>query len=546
MKTDAVRVAIRPRGLLECLDLAVMFCGRRPLPVAAATAIGAAPFIVLNRVVASGLGAADALPFAGILALETAWAAVPLTLYLGQSVFAERFSLRAAVRDFAGGLPALLLFQGVLRAACLAVCVLAPVVFVGMYYLDQVILLERPPLAKVWQRRSAINRGRVMGMVRLACVDALLLACGTALGTRLLAAVASLWRGRGIDWDFLGGEALAAAIFSWHGQIAFWATCGFLTVFRFFTYLDGRIRREGWDVELRLRADETYAGLAAGSGRRPLMRAIVTVLLAATASVGHASTPTPEAESAARRALARQSFPWYDSDTDRFRPLIEPDSSPGDAGTSPGQPGQSGEGGGRGGSGGTGGGRRGVRIPLPSQPASPLTLEALGLVGRGLMIGLLVAVVAVVVWLLVRYGLRDGSATTDDPADDAAAPGAAEDPAAALPADLRLSAAELFARAAAHAEQGDFSSAALHLHAWMILELDRRGALVAARGKTNGQYRSEVAASLPDAAGVFGDSSRLFEDVLFGRLPVSPRDFLTVWDRRGVVGPSSRPGEAAS
>jgi len=515
VKTDAVRVAIRPRGLLECLDLAVMFCGRRPLPVAAATAIGAAPFIVLNRVVASGLGAADALPFAGILALETAWAAVPLTLYLGQSVFAERFSLRAAVRDFAGGLPALLLFQGVLRAACLAVCVLAPVVFVGMYYLDQVILLERPPLAKVWQRRSAINRGRVMGMVRLACVDALLLACGTALGTRLLAAVASLWRGRGIDWDFLGGEALAAAIFSWHGQIAFWATCGFLTVFRFFTYLDGRIRREGWDVELRLRADETYAGLAAG-------------------------------ESAARRALARQSFPWYDSDTDRFRPLIEPDSSPGDAGTSPGAPGQSGEGGGRGGSGGTGGGRRGVRIPLPSQPASPLTMEALGLVGHGLMIGLLVAVVAVVVWLLVRYGLRDGSATTDDPADDAAAPGAAEDPAAALPADLRLSAAELFARAAAHAEQGDFSSAALHLHAWMILELDRRGALVAARGKTNGQYRSEVAASLPDAAGVFGDSSRLFEDVLFGRLPVSPRDFLTVWDRRGVVGPSSRPGEAAS
>jgi len=541
-----VRVAIRPRGILECLDLAVMFCGRRPLPVVAATALGAAPFILLNRVVASGLDAADAIPFAGILALETAWAAVPLTLYLGQSVFADRFSLRAAVRDFVGGLPALLLFQGLLRGACLAICVLAPVLFVGLYYLDQVILLERPPLAKVWQRRSAINRGRAMGIVRLACIDGLVLACGTVLGTRLLAAVASLWRGRGIGWDILGGEALAAAIFSWHGQIAFWATCGFLTVFRFFTYLDGRIRREGWDVELRLRADETYAGLTAGGGRRSVVRATIAILLAAVASAGHAASPTPEAESAARRALARQSFPWYDSATDRFRPLIEPDASPDDTGTSSDAPGQPGEGGGRGSKGGAGEGRRGVRIPLPSPPASPLIAETFGLVAYGLMIGLLVAVVVVVVWLLVRYGLRDGSATPGDPGDDGAASGVTEDAAAALPAGLRLGEAELFARAATHAEQGDFTSAALHLHAWMIVHLDRRGALVASRGKTNGQYRSEVAASLPDAVGVFAASSRLFEDAFFGRLPVSRHDFLAVWERRSVVGPVSSAGEAAA
>jgi hypothetical protein len=40
----------------------------------------------------------------------------------------------------------------------------------------------------------------------------------------------------------------------WQIQAAFWIVIVFLTVFRFVSYLDCRIRREGWDVELKLRA----------------------------------------------------------------------------------------------------------------------------------------------------------------------------------------------------------------------------------------------------------------------------------------------------
>lgn len=537
MKADAVRVAIRPRGILECLDLAVMFCGRRPLPVVAAAAIGAVPFIVLNRLLAAVLGPEETPPLAAILALEAAWASVPLTLYLGQSVFADRFSLRAALRDVAAALPALLVFQGLLRTVCLAVCVLAPVVFVAMYYLDQIILLERPPLAGVWARRSAINRGGLARVVRLACIDGLLLASGTVLGTRLLAAVASLWQGRGVGWGSPEELDLLTAVLTWHGQIAFWATCGFVTVFRFFTYLDGRIRREGWDVELRLRADETYAGLAARGRRRPTTPVAIVVLLVAAvaATTARGAAPMPEAEGVARRALARQSFPWYDSAGDRFRPLIEPDEAAtagdGDSGRA---------------NAGDRGGRRGDRIPLPRLPASPLSPELVALVARGLMIGLLVATVAAVVWLLIRYGLRDGAPRPEASGGDPTPSTDDPDPAAALPAGLRLGAADLLARAASAADLGDYASASLHLHAWMLVELGRRGALVMARGKTSGQYRSEVAASLPAAAGVFGDSSRLFEDVFFGRLPVDRDAFFAVWSRRSLLNPSAPPAEVVS
>ena len=49
MHAEGLMITVRPRGILECLDLAVMFCGRRPLPVALAAVIGAVPCMLVNR-----------------------------------------------------------------------------------------------------------------------------------------------------------------------------------------------------------------------------------------------------------------------------------------------------------------------------------------------------------------------------------------------------------------------------------------------------------------------------------------------------------------
>jgi len=191
MRPDRLHVAVRPRGVLECLDLALLLCSRRPLGVLLATLVGAAPFVLLNRFLsrdADGLAGPSGL---FVVLMEAPWAAVPLTLFLGQAVFGERFSWSLAVRSFLGGLPALLLFQGLLRALCLVIVVLSPVVFVGMFHMNPIILLERPPLSRVWSRRSAMSvrgTGHVIGLV---IVESVVLYVGLFAG--LFAVADAVW-----------------------------------------------------------------------------------------------------------------------------------------------------------------------------------------------------------------------------------------------------------------------------------------------------------------------------------------------------------------
>jgi hypothetical protein len=518
MQADRLHVVVRPRGILECLDLAVILCGRRPAAVAVAVALGAAPFIVFNLFVVAPALETTTQRMGGVLLLgiETAWASVPLTLYLGQAVFSERFSWRLAARALVGSFPALVLFQGIIRGICLGFVVLAPVVFIGMYYLDQIILLERPRLSRIWNRRTAINRRNAGHILALALVDGLLLIIGVPLATQFLAGVTAVWQGRAVSWiPVVGPGGLGGVpLFSWHGQIAFWAVCGLVTVFRFFTYLDARIRREGWDVELALRSAATYAGLPtaaattprpAGRGR-PTAVAVGIALMLMVAGAATAAGP-PGVESGgdnARQALARQSFPWYDADHDRYRPRVRP--------------------------------RPPERRPTAASDgsASWISPEASTVAMRIAIVATLVAMLAVVFEILWsgRGRLRRTEATRGE---EATIGHLDDDRQAALPAETRLTADELLSRATDHADRGEYERAIVFFHAWQLVELDRRGGLALARGKTNGHYMAEVAAAAPTLDTLFRRSSRLFEDAFFGGLPVRRADFLAVWHERARI-----------
>jgi len=472
-------------------------------------------------------------------------AAIPLTLYLGQSIFSERFSWRAATSALLGSLPALIVFQVILRAVCLATVVLAPLAFVGMYYLDQIILLERPSLTRIWRRRGAINEGRTGAILTLAFIDGLVIVVGTTLGTEFLAAFSRMWHGRGITLASSGADLLAS-LDTWLGLVAFWSACGFLTVFRFFTYLDMRIRREGWDVELRLRADETYAGLPRHDSERARVAAVV--MLAAAFMVGvadstHAGEGSADATTesgSARRAITRQSFPWYDSAADRYRPLIRPSSTPqanhpadGDTAAGGGDTGrrdaESNS------SAGSDDGRDASPSPAQADPPdASIAPEVLGGLGWAIMTTVLFAATVGLIVLVLRHGLGDrrpeehggtgrGSTTAESPLDGL------------LPAGICLADGDPLARAAAGVEQEDYSTAVLFFQAWMIVALDRRGGLVLAPGKTTGQYRAEVAAAVPGIAPLFEKSCRLFEDAFFGHLAIDRAAFLEVWEQRGLV-----------
>jgi hypothetical protein len=210
----------------------------------------------------------------------------------------------------------------------------------------------------------------------LSVIDAALLGCGWLAGVVFLESFTVLWRG-GTLWDVAqavfdpygeaGDVATAAvrAIVSWPSQLAFWNAACLVAVFRFFTYLDARIRHEGWDVELKFRAPATYAGLRSGQA---VVAALAAMCLAAWGGVARAAPAADGADAAARAAVVKQRFPWYDAQADAYRPMV---------------------------------------MVVPEQAAAPSLprLEGLGAIAKMVMITCLAAVVVAAVWLLVRYGL---------------------------------------------------------------------------------------------------------------------------------------------
>jgi len=507
MRLDRVQVAVRPRGVLECLDLALLVCGRRPLGVAVAAVLGAVPMILLNRLAFAGTENADVLPtFVLLTALELPWAAAPLTMFLGQAVFSGRFtaaSWRECLGAAVASLGPMLLYQTLARGLAFVTCIGAVVWVPAAYYLGPVILLERGRVAGMPGRCLALARCGLDKILILLVIDALLLGGGWILGARFLESFTALWRGDAIG-DVLraafdpfaedGDAAISAvqALVSWPSQIAFWAAAAVVTVYRFFTYLDTRIRHEGWDIELEFRAPRTYAGLAS-------LRAAAGAILVA-ASLGGAAAAAPVAEAApaeatpadaARDAVVKQRFPWYDSSADAYRPLVRPE-----------------------------------RPDLRSSGG----LEWVGGIAKWTMVAVLAALLAGAMWLLVRYGLdRRGPRRTRRAA---AAAVLGTEAIEALPEAARRHDGDLLAEAERLAAAGDFAGAMVFFHGWQLMTLHARGVIELARGKTTRRYAAEVAAAAPGIGGLFRRSNRLFEDALFGRLPVAAADFAEVWGRR--------------
>ncbi len=115
-------------------------------------------------------------------------------------------------------------------------------------FLNEVILLERGRLRKVFDRTSTLcaDRGGELFFRAIAelffgglFVFAFWFACGVVL--QLLFS--------GWVWEELDMPEL----YSWPTQLGVWLAVSLFAVTRFLTYIDQRIRLEGWEVELRLR-----------------------------------------------------------------------------------------------------------------------------------------------------------------------------------------------------------------------------------------------------------------------------------------------------
>lgn len=286
MKFDQTYIAIRKRSILEIMDLSFHVVRDYFAPLSVLWLLGTLPFMVLNWFLI-GWMADDYydyemlftyLLFSGLLILvEAQMATTFLTTYLGQAIFAQRPTIWIAIKSTFAINPYYVVVHGLFRLVIPALLLLLLLnaemdrdAFIGYSLLltllvgvallvrcfrpfaSEILALERTPIRKKQDqinyalRSSSLHRAassELVGRFILTTLVAIPLVF-TITGTLLI-----------LDYLlnlFSAAEYLPLTIYT---PIAMWLVVGLFAVVRFLSYIDIRIRQEGWEVELRLRAE---------------------------------------------------------------------------------------------------------------------------------------------------------------------------------------------------------------------------------------------------------------------------------------------------
>ena len=262
MQLDQSRIAIRQRAWLENLDLALHVTRQHAGPLALSALVGVAPFALLNGWLLRDWLSLEAEPeavvsfvwfYLWLMVAELPLATSLITLYLGLALFNQRPTARQIARDFARSLPQLILLQALLRGFLALPVITWLLLFIVWPYLNEIILLERNPLRS--DHRGQISTTKRSSALHSATSGELLL---QALGSAMLGGLLTiaLWLGLGFAIGiFAGSWSASQRQYTILLPIAAWTVASFFAVVRFLSYLDLRIRREGWEVELHLRAE---------------------------------------------------------------------------------------------------------------------------------------------------------------------------------------------------------------------------------------------------------------------------------------------------
>lgn len=293
MQLDRTHVAIRPRSLAEIGDLALVLLRQYPQAILVGFAAGAIPFIILNSLLIGWLPLNETAEniydeetleqryryvwlMCVLVFLQTPLAGVFTTSYIGQAVFEQRPTWYNVFRDTMRLAPRIIITLGVLRGPVVAMSLLLLVwgepfspgieivlmmLVVGLVmlirsvrpFLPEIMLLERCPLfvrgtdVIGLSRRSSLLHAPISGELigRFIMVGTIisLLAVSIFYGYTFISSTLF-----GVpSWSLLESMVLL--------PLALWTAAGFSVFIRFLSYLDSRIRLEGWEVELLLRAE---------------------------------------------------------------------------------------------------------------------------------------------------------------------------------------------------------------------------------------------------------------------------------------------------
>jgi hypothetical protein len=256
MAYDRTWIEIRERSFLDLLDLAILAVRDRPVTLGLAALAGILPWAALNIRLLSD--PEFPLPlWLALLILETPWATAPLTLALGDLMFEQQPRPGTIMKTLLNCLPGLILSQFLLRGLLLVLVITYPVMPAQYGFLNEVILLERVSIFRAragrdpaLRRSRSLSHGfeseyflRWLGQIFLGSIFAFCFWMGART-------VSSTLAGEELTWYQPGLADLAGLLF----QAGVWIAIAFFAVFRFLSYIDRRIRLEGWELELRLRA----------------------------------------------------------------------------------------------------------------------------------------------------------------------------------------------------------------------------------------------------------------------------------------------------
>ena len=293
MRLDRTRIAIRERSLLDILDLSLRVAAAYPVAIILGTLAAALPLYFLNEYLCGWMSGAGDDPSAVtryvwtislLVFLEAPLASAAVTLYLGQALFLEHPGPRDILRRIRRSLFSLIWCQVVLRGILAAwllvhfadrttefssqeIWLIFLAIVIALYratrpFINEIVLLEQNPIRSkgdyqiTVRRRSTMLHNPSAGDLFARWLMSALVAC--ALVMSLLFAI---WWAKGMllfQWEW-GWAMLHIGV-----PACMWITAGYFSVVRFLSYLDLRIRREGWEVELVVKAAAVQLARATG------------------------------------------------------------------------------------------------------------------------------------------------------------------------------------------------------------------------------------------------------------------------------------------
>lgn len=294
MQLDRTHVVVRLRSMSEIGDLAMAMLRRYPAALLVGFAAGAIGWAIVNAILLSwipiressyGLEDEEAVGevfryvvwMAILVILQTPAAGVLTTLYLGQAVFEQRPTWRSVLREAQRQFRSWFWVLGVKRLAIPTMLVLAfrwgqpassfwdaflPIVILltavairgARPFVPEILLLEQCPVRSGSDAVITLAvRSRSLHTPMAGDLGGRLLTLGFVFAGLTLCVLYTLMAIRGVlllQWNFLDLTVLLVLY-----PLSLWTVAGISVVVRLLSYLDTRIRLEGWEVELAVRAE---------------------------------------------------------------------------------------------------------------------------------------------------------------------------------------------------------------------------------------------------------------------------------------------------